>query len=396
MELSDMLISQFVKATNDDSGIRGETTAYGTIVVHDDAQYVVLDGSIYETPVVSTTDVNEGDRVLVRLKNHTAMVTDNLTNPSIGIKRAGELESRITQTAEEIRLEVTNKTSGIESKITQTASDIRSEITSGIDGLRTEIKQTTDSISATVKGNNDAFTEFKQTVEGFSFMGKGGTVKIAGGDITLTGAIKFTDFETSVQNTVNAASNNATTALATAITASEKANTAQNTADDARDTANTAYYNAGQAMVNAESAAQAAAIAQAMASSIQLPSYLKSTYIDSTTIMSPSIVGGTFYAVGQSAWTTMSSDGLRVYTGGISTPKIELLNYNRFVEMILGAGDENGLGRFLISKDVDNTVLKYESPDSYFIFNAIVFAKDGSIVVRRGLADGTTISKTLI
>lgn len=82
MALSNDLISQFVKATQDKPETNKESTAYGTIVVSDGKEYVKLDGSDLLTPISSTTVVHDGDRVIVTIKNHTAVVTGDLTNPS--------------------------------------------------------------------------------------------------------------------------------------------------------------------------------------------------------------------------------------------------------------------------------------------------------------------------
>lgn len=82
MGLSSDLISQFVKVTNDKKETKRETTTYGTIVKNDSSTYVKLDGSDLSTPVVSTAFVNNGDRVTVMIKNHTAIVTGNISSPS--------------------------------------------------------------------------------------------------------------------------------------------------------------------------------------------------------------------------------------------------------------------------------------------------------------------------
>jgi hypothetical protein len=84
MSLSNDLISQFVKATNDTEKSRKETTAYGTIKVGSDGKkYVQLDGSNVLTPVTSTVGTKEGDRVIVMIKNHTATITGNVDSPSL-------------------------------------------------------------------------------------------------------------------------------------------------------------------------------------------------------------------------------------------------------------------------------------------------------------------------
>lgn len=81
MSLSNDLISQFVKATKDDKKTSNETTLLGT-VVFDGRYYVKLDGSDQLTPIATTTDVHEDERVTVMIKNHTATITGNMSSPA--------------------------------------------------------------------------------------------------------------------------------------------------------------------------------------------------------------------------------------------------------------------------------------------------------------------------
>ena len=82
MDLSSELISQFVRVTKTDLPVKKESLAYGTIVVYNDQKYVRLDGSELLTPVTFATSTKENDRVAVTIKNHSAVVTGNLTSPS--------------------------------------------------------------------------------------------------------------------------------------------------------------------------------------------------------------------------------------------------------------------------------------------------------------------------
>ena len=404
MSLSSDLASQFAKVTNDSSRNTNGTKLYGTITMLGEVPHVKLDGTEELTPVSRTVEVAEGDRVEVMIANHSATVTGNLTDPSIGIMRAGNLESKITQTAEQIQLQVSDLEKKLDSKITQTATEIRSEvsdldgrfsenittvengirndmanslasmsdtltglsndltglgeeltgleestnssistinasiesITLNVSNLDSKITQTAaeirsevsaevtdlnatiantetgirDTISAevasldskitqtatsiqtdvsakfeTVDGEIEKFSTFKQTVEGFSFMGTGGTVKINGGDINLTGAISFSDLSdaTTKQQEINNISNTATSALSTANSAQSLANTAITDASDAYD---------------------AATSARDVAKSIANGSYLKGTFINGKKISSPEIEGnnikvyGTFQTIG--------------------------------------------------------------------------------------------------
>ena len=72
-------------------------------------------------------------------------------------------------------------------------------------------------------------------------------------------------------------------------------NPAYSLADSARTTANQAYSLADDAYYEAQAAYNRANQAYKMANSIEMPRYIKSTYIDATTIKSPVIEGGEFY-----------------------------------------------------------------------------------------------------
>ena len=85
MALSDDLISQFVKVTKDKTKDKGETIVYGTVqksVAPNGLNYVKIDGSDLLTPISSTTVISANDRVTVMLKNHSAVVTGNLSSPA--------------------------------------------------------------------------------------------------------------------------------------------------------------------------------------------------------------------------------------------------------------------------------------------------------------------------
>lgn len=86
MSVSSELIAELVKATNDTQPAAEETTVYGTIVEYNGSAYVRLDGSELLTPITTTAVVRNGERVTVMIKNHTAIVTGNVTSPSAQAK----------------------------------------------------------------------------------------------------------------------------------------------------------------------------------------------------------------------------------------------------------------------------------------------------------------------
>lgn len=81
MKLPDKLVSQFAKMLKPETS-KKETTLYGTIVADSESKFVKLDGSDMMTPISTTVDMLEGERVTVLLKNHTAIVTGNISSPA--------------------------------------------------------------------------------------------------------------------------------------------------------------------------------------------------------------------------------------------------------------------------------------------------------------------------
>jgi gas vesicle protein len=400
MELSSDLVSQFVKSTNDRGTQQKEIIVHGAIVTDGTNNYVQLDGSSELAPISSTVEVSPGDRVLVTIQNHTATVTGNTTDPAIGTKTAGDLRSSITQTAEQIRLEVEDTANKLRSSITMTAEEIRSEVSDEVDGLKSNISQTASEIRSEVKdskeeleskitqtaeeisqkisNNEEEFTEFKQTVEGWEFVDENGSLKIENGFITWDYLAK------DAQDKVNDAQTTADNAAATA--------------GNAQTTANSAYTNAGTALAQATSAREAANIAYTLASNIKLPSYLNSTSIGPTTIMSPAIVGGTFWAVAESgSYLQITPTGIDVYDYRAVNPKFSLTSNSDFVQMILGSGISNtneSIGRLYFDKGTDYASIYYRSSITN-VKTGFTFNDNGTITVHGSLS-GVSSSTTAV
>ena len=106
MSLSSELISQFVKVTKDDTKVKKETTVYGTIV-YDGKPYVKLDGSDLLTPISTTTNVKDGERVTVMIKDHTATVTGNISSPSARTEEVETLGAQVYEVGTVVAHKVT-------------------------------------------------------------------------------------------------------------------------------------------------------------------------------------------------------------------------------------------------------------------------------------------------
>lgn len=84
MPLSESLKDQFAKLVNDNNTKdTADDIVYGTVKAYSDGtKAVVLDGSNIATPFETVTDAEDGDRVTVRIKNHKATITGNLSSPA--------------------------------------------------------------------------------------------------------------------------------------------------------------------------------------------------------------------------------------------------------------------------------------------------------------------------
>lgn len=227
MGLPTELIDKLVKVTNDRG--RGNTnyTVYGTIKTDGTRQYVQFDGSDISTPFETTVEVNPDDRVIVQVKNHIATVTGNTTNPSLGVKAANGLRSEISQTISQIRLEVADTVNGLKSSVNTTVDEIRLEVSNKVNGFDSRITQNANAISGLVKGP-EGYSELKQTFDSLEFITEDGVVKLSGGNIKLSGSISFSDLSdySTVNNRINGAASDASTAKTNASSAKTTANSA--------------------------------------------------------------------------------------------------------------------------------------------------------------------------
>lgn len=110
MALSADIISQFVKATNDHDKTSKASTVYGTAKIVNGKVYVKIDGSDQLTPVTTVTNVVEGERVTVQIKDHTATATGNITSPAARGQEVVEVSNKLGnfQTVTTVNFEAVN------------------------------------------------------------------------------------------------------------------------------------------------------------------------------------------------------------------------------------------------------------------------------------------------
>lgn len=110
MKLAQDLITAFAKITNDNKEKNTETILYGTTVIQNGVRYVQIDGSNALTPVQSTAVIRSGARVTIMLKDHQAIVTGNLTDPSASsgdVSDIGDVETALSTKLDKSEFELT-------------------------------------------------------------------------------------------------------------------------------------------------------------------------------------------------------------------------------------------------------------------------------------------------
>ena len=385
MNLSSELISQFAKITNDKkTKTSEEVTLYGEVYELEETIYVKFDGSEELTPVTTIVEKDEtgeiinykygaasvksGDRVSVVLKNHSATITGNLSDPAVG-------NAKITALANKILLEVT--------------------------------------------GPGSKFSTLEQTVEGFTFTDEEGAVKIDGGSIDaknlhLTGSININNkFIVDPEGNATWSAGNSPVQVRYSVdgtgsgwhTSYDPANdffaqysydggktwtesirirgiNGENGKDgvdgkDGKDgedgrngsDANVTYANIKRALQNANS--------------------IQTTFITADSTGAPNIYGGNIYGgniyAGDDSdiFCRLSSDGFELYHTDISTPKA-LMSANSsgsLVQLILGAGTEETSydRRFYIQKNTTQAGIYFYPANGDM--NGFTFQADGTIYV---------------
>lgn len=140
--------------------------------------------------------------------------------------------------------EFNRKISETRSRITKTAEQIRLEVFNEIEGLSASINVQLDSITQEVRGNSDSITATLDLINGFTITDSSGTTRIRGSSIetesiaassisadklNLTGAITFSDLDASTKTSINGAISTANSAYDIASSASSVATLAQST-----------------------------------------------------------------------------------------------------------------------------------------------------------------------
>ena len=141
MDLNSILVSEFAKITNDNKETVNEgATVYGTYRVDGDGAYVQIDGSDTRTPVATTASAKSGDRVTVLIKNHRAIITGNMTDPSASSEAVRTLDLGL---------------GGLNDTIKNLSNSV-SDLSGDVDGFSTQVT----GMAASIEGAKKVATNF--------------------------------------------------------------------------------------------------------------------------------------------------------------------------------------------------------------------------------------------
>lgn len=161
MALSKDIIKQFTKIVNDSNKKEvQEKTVNATYKKIDNVEYIQIDGSDILTPVTSTVQADDGDRVKVLIKNHSAIITGNITNPSASSTSVNNIKDKVDENGNTIKqinnsieqqnnriIQIDNSIKQVENKILQYDNDINQQ-NNKIEQFDNTIKQQNDKITS--------------------------------------------------------------------------------------------------------------------------------------------------------------------------------------------------------------------------------------------------------
>lgn len=159
MALSTELISQFAKIVAPKETRPEFTTVTGRAKLYDGKIYVQIDGSDQLTPIASSTvGIKDNDWVTVQIKNHSATITGNATDPSAGTSYADDIKDKVDDVSDQI--------SEFEIVIADKVDvDVVNAISGRIDDLVSENVTITGKLDA-VEANIDNLTAENATITG--------------------------------------------------------------------------------------------------------------------------------------------------------------------------------------------------------------------------------------
>lgn len=173
MKLSDNVISEFVKMTNDTPSTNtNQSKIYGTAIIYNDEQYVQLDGSDLLTPADNTVHIKNGERVTVSIQNHVATIDGNISDISASNQHLASVDNDLVNfkiTTEgmflEVRDEFNTKLTDFKVTVDGMFLEVRDETEEKISTLKTTVDGTFLTVNQNIDDLNSKYSSLKVTTD---------------------------------------------------------------------------------------------------------------------------------------------------------------------------------------------------------------------------------------
>lgn len=180
MDLSRSLIKDFADVTSEQKTTKpSDSYVRGTARVQGEQKYVQIDGSDQLTPILETVDVQEGDRVLVSIKNHTATILGNFTFPPNARKEdealdkaedAGNTANEASQKAQESYDKANEASSAASDAKTHAdaAKQAADQAQAAADEAKTSSEEAKQSAGSAIDKSNEAYNKAQDAQDSVS------------------------------------------------------------------------------------------------------------------------------------------------------------------------------------------------------------------------------------
>ena len=171
MKLSDNVISEFVKMTNDTPSTNtNQSKIYGTAIIYNDEQYVQLDGSDLLTPADNTVHIKNGERVTVSIQNHVATIDGNISDISASNQHLVSVDNDLVNfkiTTEGMFLDIRDEFNTKLTEFKVTVDGMFLEVRNETEQKFSDFRVTVDGMFLSVRNDMDRkFSDFRVTVDG--------------------------------------------------------------------------------------------------------------------------------------------------------------------------------------------------------------------------------------
>lgn len=223
MALSNNLIDKFVNAVGVDSKdkLKKDGPLYGTIVGQSGSMYVKLDGSEVLTPIITTVEYAEGERVLVNILKHTATVVGNVSSPAVNGGTVKKVEDKVDAVVADnaiIRDKITASEAEISSikadnvsingKLDATNADIKNLKATVITADQADLKYATienlNVVNETVRNLQGDYGSFKELTTSKIIAVEGNITNLTSENVTITGRLDANEASINILETTTA------------------------------------------------------------------------------------------------------------------------------------------------------------------------------------------------